>query len=144
MTSESEASSQAESRSRPAGTSDDARKETERESCVKYFDALWFCYCKLPSMFQAFIYYITCDTIQVIQVIALACCACQLVVPPKWKQCPYLTSAVCLGLAPVYQIQQYYRFGNADDCMGHWSDLYACLKKRTKFAHQVLLSHPDT
>ena len=39
--------------------------------------------------------------------------------------------------APVHQLQQYYRFGQADDCLGHWSTLYACLKKRTKFAHQV-------
>lgn len=46
-------------------------------------------------------------------------------------------SNICELAAPVHQMQEYYRFGRADDCVGHWSNLYACLKKRTKFADQV-------
>jgi len=47
------------------------------ESCVKYFDALWFCY------------------------------------------------------SPGHQLKQFYRYGNVDDCTGAWSQLWACLSKRT-------------
>jgi Protein of unknown function (DUF3128) len=42
--------------------------------------------------------------------------------------------------APVHQVKQYYRYGNVDDCVEHWSNFYNCLKKRTKFADQVLTS----
>ncbi|KAK9832315.1 hypothetical protein WJX74_005985 [Apatococcus lobatus] len=59
---------------------DDAQ---EKESCIPYFDALWFCY------------------------------------------------------SPVYQFQHYYKFGRADDCSGHWSNFYSCLKSRTKFKVQA-------
>lgn len=43
--------------------------------------------------------------------------------------------------APVYQFQHYYKFGKADDCSGQWSNLYSCLKSRTKFKVQVPMSH---
>ena len=39
--------------------------------------------------------------------------------------------------APVFQLQQLYRYGEVDDCTRHWRDFYNCLKKRTKFANQV-------
>ena len=42
-----------------------------------------------------------------------------------------------LATAPVYQFQHYYKFGKADDCSGHWSNFYSCLKSRTKFKVQV-------
>lgn len=42
-----------------------------------------------------------------------------------------------LCAAPVYQMKEVYRYGNVDDCTGHWGELYQCLKLRTKFAHQV-------
>ena len=34
-------------------------------------------------------------------------------------------------------MKELYRYGSVDDCTGHWSTLYQCLKLRTKFAHQV-------
>lgn len=65
-------------------TFDDESGGKSRESCVKHFDALWFCY------------------------------------------------------SPVFQLQQLYRYGEVDDCTRHWRDFYDCLKKRTKFADQVV------
>jgi len=44
---------------------------------------------------------------------------------------------VAARAAPVYQMQQLYRYGQVDDCTGRWRDFYDCLKKRTKFAEQV-------
>ena len=41
-------------------------------------------------------------------------------------------------------MQEVYRYGTTDDCMSHWAALYRCLKRKTKFADQVLrrgLSH---
>ena len=34
-------------------------------------------------------------------------------------------------------MQEVYRYGITDDCMGHWAALYRCLKRKTKFADQV-------
>ena len=34
-------------------------------------------------------------------------------------------------------MQEVYRYGTTDDCMSHWSALYRCLKRKTKFADQV-------
>ncbi len=42
-----------------------------------------------------------------------------------------------LCAAPVHQMQEVYRYGTTDDCMGHWAALYRCLKRKTKFADQV-------
>ena len=42
--------------------------------------------------------------------------------------------------APVHQMQEVYRYGTTDDCMGHWAALYRCLKRKTKFADQVIAS----
>ena len=77
-----------------------------KQSCVPYFDALWFCYC--------------------------GCCC---FVSKLWPGSE-LDLAV-LSAAPVYQFQHYYKFGKADDCSGQWSNLYSCLKSRTKFKVQV-------
>ena len=49
-----------------------------------------------------------------------------------WFRTPCVLSA-----APVHQLQEYYMYGKVDDCLGHWSTFYDCLKKRTKFADQV-------
>ena len=38
---------------------------------------------------------------------------------------------LAIHAAPVHQLQQYYVYGNVDDCTGHWSRLYACLKQKT-------------
>ena len=35
--------------------------------------------------------------------------------------------------APVYQMREYYVYGTVDDCTGHWSKFYACLKRKTRF-----------
>ncbi len=35
-------------------------------------------------------------------------------------------------------MQEVYRYGITDDCMSHWAALYRCLKRKTKFADQVL------
>ena len=51
-----------------------------------------------------------------------------------------LYNDACSGLAcaaPVFQMQQLYRYGEVDDCTRHWRQFYDCLKKRTKFADQV-------
>lgn len=36
--------------------------------------------------------------------------------------------------SPVHQMTEYYRYGKVDDCLGHWGELWDCLKQRTKFA----------
>jgi len=86
---------------------------------VKHFDAVWFCYCapllflfSLPNTFLPNTHSHTKS--------------------PKAE----LTSAC--PAAPVHQVQEYYRYGQVDDCLGHWSKLWACLKQRTKFAEEVL------
>lgn len=71
----------------PVSSEEDPWAEPERpprESCVKHFDQLWFCY------------------------------------------------------SPVFQMQQLYRYGEMDNCQGHWKQLWQCLQKRTKFANQVV------
>jgi len=70
------------------GDGGEAAGGVERESCVKHFDALWFCY------------------------------------------------------SPVHQMREVYRYGNVDDCTGHWGQLYRCLKLRTKFREQVPQKQP--
>ncbi len=61
-----------------------------------------------------------------------------------WCECPAGNATMMLRwrdlsvpAAPVHQVQEYYRFGQVDDCMGHWSKLWGCLKQRTKFAEEV-------
>ncbi|XP_042018191.1 uncharacterized protein LOC121765957 isoform X2 [Salvia splendens] len=39
--------------------------------------------------------------------------------------------------APFYQMQQYYRIGELDNCFGKWSALYDCLCLKTKKATEV-------
>jgi len=46
--------------------------------------------------------------------------------------------AVWFCYSPVHQVQEYYRYGQVDDCLGHWSKLWACLKQRTKFAEEAV------
>ncbi|VVA92597.1 unnamed protein product [Arabis nemorensis] len=41
------------------------------------------------------------------------------------------------GLAPFYQMQQYYRVGKLDDCTQKFSDLFDCLSLKTKRASEV-------
>ena len=45
--------------------------------------------------------------------------------------------------APVHQVQEYYRYGKADDCFSHWSKLWDCLKQRTKFAEEASPAHSN-
>ncbi|KAH7674358.1 hypothetical protein IHE45_08G067900 [Dioscorea alata] len=52
-------------------------------SCIKCFDALWFCY------------------------------------------------------SPFHQMQQYYRYGNFDNCFGKWNALFDCLSLKTKRPSEV-------
>jgi len=37
--------------------------------------------------------------------------------------------------APVYQMSQYYRYGELDDCFGKWREFYDCITYGTNF-HQ--------
>ena len=39
--------------------------------------------------------------------------------------------------APVYQMQEYYRLGELDDCFSKWRDFYQCIVSRPKAAPQV-------
>ena len=48
--------------------------------------------------------------------------------------------AACLPAAPVYQMKQYYVYGTVDDCKGHWSKWFNCLKQKTKFKDEVRTS----
>ena len=43
----------------------------------------------------------------------------------------------CSFPAPVYQMSQYYRVGELDDCFGKWSELYDCITYGTKLASDV-------
>ncbi|KAK9856820.1 hypothetical protein WJX84_007972 [Apatococcus fuscideae] len=65
--------------------------------------------------------------------------------PPEKQSCVPLFDALWFCYSPVYQMQQYYKFGKADDCSGQWSNLYNCLKSRTKFkakAPEAPKKHP--
>ncbi|KAK9808468.1 hypothetical protein WJX73_009592 [Symbiochloris irregularis] len=56
--------------------------------------------------------------------------------PPK-ESCIPKIDALWFCYSPVHQFTQYYRFGTVDDCFGHWSRLWDCLKQRTKYADLV-------
>ena len=68
----------------------------------------------------------------------LPCCNAWQVRRTRRYACPPLTFAG-LCAAPVHQMQEVYRYGTTDDCMGHWAAMYRCLKRKTKFADQVTL-----
>ena len=114
---------------KPTQFADEKSNETtsgsgRKESCIKHFDAIWFCYCELQlhATFRN----------QCIFPPVLLSLLHSLVHPSRLR----LTEAA-LHAAPVHQTQEYYRYGQVDDCMGHWSKLWACLKQRTKFAEEV-------
>lgn len=39
--------------------------------------------------------------------------------------------------APAYQLQQYYVYGEVDDCFSKWTAFFDCLKKKTKYKEEV-------
>ncbi|KAH7674357.1 hypothetical protein IHE45_08G067900 [Dioscorea alata] len=39
--------------------------------------------------------------------------------------------------APFHQMQQYYRYGNFDNCFGKWNALFDCLSLKTKRPSEV-------
>jgi Protein of unknown function (DUF3128) len=61
-----------------------------------------------------------------------------MLISPTGPSCPNTDACRgCACAAPVFQMQQLYRYGEVDDCTRHWRQFYDCLKKRTKFADQV-------
>ena len=134
-----------------------------RASCVKHFDALWFCYCasvRMPCKLNPHVNpcaAIALCTYPLDAPVAEGICSpsplawCAHVTLSRRDQsirrraaarCPWcslehLKHAQCLCAAPVHQMQEVYRYGTTDDCMGHWAALYRCLKRKTKFADQV-------
>jgi len=86
----------------------------QRESCVRHFDALWFCYSAPPLR------------------LVCAASACSSANVP---------TSVCRA-APGHQLRQYYRYGDVDDCFGHWELLWVCLKQRTRFRGQARRPRP--
>lgn len=42
-----------------------------------------------------------------------------------------------LFVAPVHQMQQYYRHGGFDNCFGKWNDLFDCLNLKTKSSSEA-------
>ncbi|KAJ3705476.1 hypothetical protein LUZ61_009181 [Rhynchospora tenuis] len=39
--------------------------------------------------------------------------------------------------SPFHQMQQYYRYGDFDNCFAKWNDLFDCLSLKTKKASEV-------
>ncbi len=76
------------------------------DSCVPYFDRLWFCYSKTPKPLTP-------------------------VHPRPPAHFPHISHLLSTG--PVHQMKEYYTYGTVDDCTGHWGKLMACLRQRTRF-----------
>ncbi|XP_042018189.1 uncharacterized protein C227.17c-like isoform X1 [Salvia splendens] len=51
--------------------------------------------------------------------------------------CTKYFDALYFCYSPFYQMQQYYRIGELDNCFGKWSALYDCLCLKTKKATEV-------
>lgn len=52
-------------------------------------------------------------------------------------RCTKYFDALWFCYSPVYQMKQYYVYGTVDDCKGHWSKWFNCLKQKTKFKDEV-------
>ncbi|KAH6833243.1 hypothetical protein C2S53_008971 [Perilla frutescens var. hirtella] len=57
--------------------------------------------------------------------------------PPRRLSCTKYFDALYFCYSPVHQMQQYYRLGDLDNCLGKWSALYDCLCLKTKKASEV-------
>jgi len=58
------------------------------------------------------------------------------------KKPPHLSCTKCFDAlwfcySPFHQMQQYYRYGEFDNCFGKWSVLVDCLSLKTKRASEV-------
>lgn len=51
----------------------------------------------------------------------------------KPENCTKYFDALWFCYSPVFQLKQYYIYGNLDNCQGHWNRWYQCLKQRTAF-----------
>lgn len=56
--------------------------------------------------------------------------------PAHASQVPLPGSSLPLP-APAYQLQQYYVYGEVDDCFSKWTAFFDCLKKKTKYKEEV-------
>ncbi|KAI7845859.1 hypothetical protein COHA_000593 [Chlorella ohadii] len=45
--------------------------------------------------------------------------------------------------SPAYQLQQYYVYGEVDDCFSKWTAFFDCLKKKTKYKEEVLAAEAE-
>ncbi|KAL9225618.1 hypothetical protein vseg_001520 [Gypsophila vaccaria] len=57
--------------------------------------------------------------------------------PPRKLSCTPCFDALWFCYSPVHQLQQYYRLGVLDNCSKKWSNLYDCLKLKTKRPSEV-------
>lgn len=106
----------------PSTTAADAQPP-RAESCVKYFDALWFCYCERVEEREGG------EKRTLHPLLSID----QKHQPPSFPFTP----------APGHQLRQYYRYGNVDDCTSTWASLWACLSQRTRFKDEATPPPPS-
>ncbi|WOK97296.1 hypothetical protein Cni_G06004 [Canna indica] len=56
---------------------------------------------------------------------------------PRHLSCINCFDALWFCYSPFYQMQQYYRCGNFDNCFGKWNALFDCLSLKTKRSTEV-------
>lgn len=76
----------------------------KKESCVPFFDALWFCYSTSLLALNTFN-----------------------ATRPQHSH----SHTSWLHTGPIHQMKEYYTYGTVDDCNGHWGKLMDCLKRKT-------------
>ena len=146
----------------PGNSTSATMGKEEKVSCVKYFDALWFCYCTycICSVLNCMTWNREFDSCLFLLVLfALFYSLCSLVFSLQscilsalsYSVCSFVLSTIFILFgfiyaAPAHQLKRYYVYGDVDDCLGHWNTLFACLKQKTKFKEEEtpLLSNPNT
>lgn len=63
--------------------------------------------------------------------------------PPR-ESCISRFDELLFCYSPVFQMQQLYRYGDMDNCQSQLTQLWQCLKKRTKYADQVIVTPKQT
>ncbi|KAL8092509.1 hypothetical protein AgCh_034688 [Apium graveolens] len=90
----------------------------KRLSCTAYFDVLMFCYCRRSNLDPEIFEEIFGSSEEENEFGLIIGCGKDM-------------------LAPVHQMQQYYRAGQLDNCSGKWSGLVNCLTLKTKRASEI-------
>ncbi|CAL5081697.1 unnamed protein product [Urochloa decumbens] len=57
--------------------------------------------------------------------------------PPRRPDCIKCFDALWFCYSPFHQMQNYYRYGEFDNCFGKWGDLVDCLTLKTKGVAEV-------